>query len=53
MSFPALLIVLSIGNLTYIDVDFTSLYSISASASAVSQSVHQYTGFLPLYIYPI
>ena len=37
-------------NFTYIDVVFTSAYSISASANAVSQSVHQYTGFRPLYI---
>ena len=40
------------GNLTYADVFLESLYSISASAKAVSQSVHQYTGFNPLYIYP-
>ena len=31
----------TIGNLTYIDGDFRSLYSISASASAVLQLMHQ------------
>ena len=36
------------GNFTNIDVALLSLYSISASANAVSHSVHQNTGFNPL-----
>src|SRR3989338_8770605 len=39
-------------NLTYIEEDFLSSYSTSASASAVSQAAHQLTGFRSLYIYP-
>ena len=34
--------------ITKIEVVLLSAYSISASANAVSQSVHQYTGFNPL-----
>lgn len=39
-------------NLTYIEVDVWSAYSTSASASAVSQDAHQYTGLSPFSMYP-
>src|SRR5258706_10627939 len=40
------------GNLTYTLGDLWSAYSTSASASAVRQVAHQYTGFLPRYTNP-
>ena len=44
---------LSNSNLTYIDFEETSAYSTSASAKAVSQDAHQYTGFKPFSMYPL
>ena len=41
-----------IGNSTKIDGDRWSSYSTSASARAVRQCRHQWTGFLPLYTTP-
>src|SRR5690606_31308194 len=40
------------GNFTQIDGETCSLYSISASASAVSNGIDQYTGFLLRYTMP-
>ncbi len=40
------------GNFIYTEADFMSSYSISASARAVSQEIHQYIGLFAWCIYP-
>ncbi len=41
------------GNVTWMEGEVWSAYSTSASASAVRQVRHQYTGFVPLYTAPV
>ena len=43
----------STSNFTNTEGDSLSAYSTSASASAVTHEWHQWTGFLPLYTYPL